>query len=230
MSFTQRIFGSSLGRKYVMAISGALLLVFLVVHMSGNLLVLKGPDAFNEYGHFLKTHPQILWPARIGLLVLFVVHVYLGISLARENRQARPTPYASKNTVQATLASRTMALTGLLILAYLIYHLLHFTIGTIQPQYFSGVDADGRHDIFTMFVLGFRDPIIFGSYVAAQIILAVHLSHATRSVFQTMGWNQQRFFGVLKGFSIAYTAVVIIGFMTPPTLVALRIIKLQGEM
>jgi succinate dehydrogenase / fumarate reductase cytochrome b subunit len=170
-----------------MAISGALLLVFLVVHMSGNLLVLKGPDAFNDYGHFLKTHPQLLWPARIGLLVLFVLHIYLGISLARENRAARPTPYASKNTVQATLASRTMALTGLLILAYLIYHLLHFTIGVVQPQFFSGVDGQGRHDIFTMFVLGFRDPIIFASYVVAQLILVRDQARQSRQQAEIRG-------------------------------------------
>ncbi len=230
MSFTQRIFSSSLGRKYIMAISGVLLMGFLVVHMTGNLLVLSGPDAFNAYGHYLKSHPQLLWPARIGLLVLFVLHVYSGIALARENRMARPEAYAFKKTIQATLASRTMALTGLLVLTYLIYHLLHFTIGIVQPQYFSGVDGQGRHDIYTMFVLGFRNPIIYASYVVAQIVLVTHLSHASRSFFQSMGWNQQRFSGAIKTFSLAYTAVIFIGFMAPPTCVLLNIIKLPGEL
>ncbi|HMU83764.1 MAG TPA: succinate dehydrogenase cytochrome b subunit [Leptospiraceae bacterium] len=230
MSFTQRIFSSSLGRKYLMAISGALLMVFLIAHMTGNLLVFAGPDAFNAYGHYLKTHPQLLWPARIGLIVLFVLHVYTGISLARENRAARPTAYAFKNTIQATLASRTMALTGLLVLAYLIYHLLHFTIGIVQPQYFSGVDGQGRHDIYTMFILGFRNPIIYSSYVLAQIVLVLHLSHASRSFFQSMGWNQARFSGAIKTFSVAYTLVIFLGFLITPTCVILNFIKLPGEL
>ncbi|MCE9599227.1 MAG: succinate dehydrogenase cytochrome b subunit [Spirochaetia bacterium] len=230
MSFKQRIFYSSLGRKYVMALTGVLLLVFLIAHMTGNLLVLSGPDAFNAYGHYLKTHPQLLWPMRIGLLLTFVVHIYLAISLSLENNAARPQAYAFKNTVQATLTSRYMMLTGTLTLTYLIYHLLHFTLGAVQPQYFSGVDGENRHDIYTMFIMGFRNPIIYASYLVAQINLVFHLKHGSRSVFQTMGWNQDRFKGLINGFSLTYVTIIFVGFLLGPTLIVLNVIKLPGEM
>jgi len=230
MSFTQRIFQSSLGRKYLMAISGSLLMVFLLAHMSGNLLVFSGPDAFNAYGHYLQTHPLILWPARIGLLVLFTLHIYLGLTLQAENRKARPTAYAFNNTVQATLTSRYMLLTGLLILAYVIYHLLHFTIGVVQPQYFTGLDAENRHDIYTMFVMGFRNPIIYASYVFAQTVLVLHLSHGAASMFQSLGWNESRFRGLIRKFSVAYVIIIFVGFLAGTTLILLNVIKLPGEL
>lgn len=122
---------SSLGKKYFMAVTGLLLVGFVVVHMSGNLLVFAGPDAINTYAQTLKAHPGLLWTGRAGLLLVFVVHVALGLSLTYENRVARPSGYVYEDTIQASWASRHMLLTGLLLLAFVVYHLAHFTFGWV---------------------------------------------------------------------------------------------------
>jgi succinate dehydrogenase / fumarate reductase cytochrome b subunit len=123
---------SSLGSKYVMALTGIALIGFVVAHMSGNLLVYAGRDALNTYAATLKQHPALLWAARAGLLVIFVVHVVLGIRLTRQNSAARPVSYAYEDTLQASWASRHMLLTGLVLLAFVVYHLAHFTLGVVK--------------------------------------------------------------------------------------------------
>src|SRR5262245_38101327 len=126
MSVLANVFKSSVGRKFLMAGSGILLVLFVVAHLVGNLQIFLGPEALNRYGHFLQSNPEILWPARIGLLVLIGVHIWAAVSLTRENRAARPVAYASYRPVGSTYASRTMLMSGLIVLAYVIYHLLHF--------------------------------------------------------------------------------------------------------
>src|SRR5262252_2754080 len=112
MKVVTNIFSSSLGKKYVMAVSGLVLFLFVVAHLAGNLQIFLGPEAINRYGHFLQTNPEILWPARLGLLVLVVVHVGAAISLSAENRAARPVAYASYRPVGSSYASRTMLMSG----------------------------------------------------------------------------------------------------------------------
>jgi succinate dehydrogenase / fumarate reductase cytochrome b subunit len=135
---------SSLGKKYLMAITGLALIGFVVVHMSGNLLVFAGPDALNTYAQALKARPPLLWGARLGLALVFVLHVWLGISLTRQNQAARPQRYVYEDTLQATWASRHMMLTGLVLLAFILYHLAHFTLGVVKPadvQVVKGVEV-----------------------------------------------------------------------------------------
>jgi succinate dehydrogenase / fumarate reductase cytochrome b subunit len=139
MKLLPRPVRSSLGSKYVMAITGLLLIGFVIAHMAGNLLVFAGPDALNAYAHALKDKPALLWTARIGLLLVFVVHVVLGIRLTLQNRAARPTPYAYEDTLSASWAARHMLLTGLVLLAFVIYHLGHFTLGAVVPAKFQSV-------------------------------------------------------------------------------------------
>src|SRR4051794_20567806 len=122
---------SSLGKKYVMAVTGLVLVLFVIGHMLGNLLLFAGPDALNSYAKALKDKPALLWAARLGLLAAFLIHVYLGLRLTRENVQARGTGYVYEDTVQASWASRHMLLTGLVVLAFLLYHLAHFTFGVV---------------------------------------------------------------------------------------------------
>jgi succinate dehydrogenase / fumarate reductase cytochrome b subunit len=133
MKLLPRPVRSSLGSKYLMAITGLLLIVFVIAHMIGNLLLFLGPDAVNSYAHALKEKPILLWTARIGLLVVFVVHVLLGIRLTRQNSEARPVRYVYEDTMQASWASRHMLLSGLVLLAFVIYHLAHFTFGVVKP-------------------------------------------------------------------------------------------------
>src|SRR3954447_21249330 len=120
-------FRSSLGKKYVMAVTGFALLIFVIGHMLGNLQVFLGPDQINAYGNFLQTTPELLWSARIGLLVMIGLHLYSGITLWAENKAARPVGYGAYKPMAASWASRTMLMSGLIVASFIIYHLLHYT-------------------------------------------------------------------------------------------------------
>ncbi|MCB1322654.1 MAG: succinate:quinone oxidoreductase, partial [Leptospiraceae bacterium] len=161
----RKIFQSSIGRKTLMAVTGAALILFLFAHLSGNLLMFAGQDAMNNYAVSLREMGPLLWIARIGLLTIFVIHIGIGISLSIQNRRARPERYQYEKTIQASVASRFMIQTGLLLLFYLLYHLAHFTLGLAHEQYFHLVDTSGRHDVYSMVVLGFRQWYISLIYI-----------------------------------------------------------------
>ncbi|MGH7198884.1 MAG: succinate dehydrogenase cytochrome b subunit [Candidatus Omnitrophota bacterium] len=178
---------SSIGKKAVMAVTGLLLLGFVVAHMLGNLQIFLGQEALNAYAHKLQSLPLLLWTARAFLLLIFAVHVVFSLILAVENKRARPVPYAYKDTVEASLASRTMVLSGLLILLFVIYHLLHFTLGVVHPEYFHLLDSKGRHDVYSMSLLSYRLWPVSAAYFAAMIVLYMHLKHGAPRFFQSLG-------------------------------------------
>lgn len=222
---------SSIGRKAVVAVTGVLLFGFVVAHMLGNLQIFIGPEAINAYGHKLHEMPGLLWTARIGLLVVFVVHIYLAISLNLENRRARPVPYGYEQTVKATYGSLHMVMTGLMILAFVIYHLMQFTFHLVPPGDAGMTQlADGTevYDVYRTVVLGFRNPAIVGVYVVAQILLAIHLAHGMTSIFQTMGLfsprrpNRFGFVGPICGLVIA------VGNISIPLAVLFRFVSLAS--
>jgi succinate dehydrogenase / fumarate reductase cytochrome b subunit len=211
---------STVGQKVVVAVTGLLLTSFLLGHMVGNLKMFGPPDAINAYAHFLKHElGALLWVARGGLVGLFVAHVVLASSLKAKSVAARPTPYQYMKAAQATLASRTMIYTGLVVGAFLLFHLAHFTFGWVKPAYVldpqSGhvtaidylklTDADGRHDVHSMVVAGFRTTWVSVIYIAAQALLFVHLSHGLQSTAQTLGLKGTRFapFWVWAGYGLA---------------------------
>ena len=165
---------TSVGGKVLVALSGLLLIGFLLGHMLGNMTLLQGPEVMNSYAHWLKGHP-LLWVARIGLAVLFVTHIVLALMLAAANHRARPTRYHVRGAVRAGRTSRYIVLTGVLVLTFLIYHLLHFTLGVVQPAIASLVDSEGRPDVYRMTVLGFQNPWVCGSYIVAMVVLWFHL-------------------------------------------------------
>ncbi len=193
MAWIQNLWRSSIGGKLVMAVTGLLLFGFLVTHLVGNLLLFGGPEAINSYAQGLKDLGPLLWVARIGLLAVFVLHVITALRLQSSNREARPQEYIYQASVQASCASRYMLLTGLVVLVYLLYHLMHFTFGWIQPGEFSRLDIEGRHDVYTMVVQGFRHPVIALTYVAAQVLLFLHLRHGLHSAFQSLGVRHPRY-------------------------------------
>jgi succinate dehydrogenase / fumarate reductase cytochrome b subunit len=143
MSPLVRALRSSLGSKYVMALTGLGLIGFVIAHMAGNLLIYLGRDALNSYGAALKAKPALLWAARLGLLGLFVLHVVLGLRLTWQNQLARPTAYVYERSVRSNWASRHMLLTGLVLLAFVVYHLAHFTFGAVKPAVVQVPGADG---------------------------------------------------------------------------------------
>src|SRR5688572_29388533 len=128
MNLFARIWNSSLGKKYIMAVTGCALFVFVIGHLIGNLQIFMGPDVLNKYGHFLQTNWEIKWPARVGLLLMVVLHIVSAVRLTAENRAARDEEYGAYKPVGSTYASRTMMMSGVIIAAFVIYHLLHFTV------------------------------------------------------------------------------------------------------
>lgn len=221
----KRLFGSSIGRKIVVAITGLLLIGFVIGHMLGNFNMFFGRDEMNAYAAFLKSIPGPLWTARIGLIVVFIVHIIIALKLKLENNAARPVGYKKNNTQRASLASRFMAQTGLLILAFVIYHLLHFTLGQIEPDGFALQDDQGRHDVYGMVVHSFSNPIIVASYVVAMFFLAMHLVHAVQSMLQTFGLTGERNRPTVNKISIGFAIFIFFGYTAIPVSVLAGLVK-----
>ncbi len=224
MSSTGAFWKSSIGSKIIMAVTGILLLLFVIGHMIGNLQIFIGPEPLNRYAEFLQGLGELLWVVRIGLLVVFVVHIIVSIKLTLENRKARPVKYKYESTVQATLASRTMIYTGLLVVGFVILHLLHFTMGKLQPEYYHLTDEHQRYDVYSMVIYGFRNGWYSGFYILLMIVLGSHLSHAIRSGLETLGINRPGIqkFGPIVGWAIA------IGYIIVPLSVLLGIVTLPA--
>jgi succinate dehydrogenase cytochrome b subunit len=219
---------STVGMKVTTAITGIFLTGFVIVHLIGNLKVLPalgGQEAINSYAKFLKDLGPVLWIARGGLLAVFVLHIYLALTLAMRASAARPVPYQHPATIQASTSSVTMHWTGLFILAFILFHLAHYTFGwvgttealdpaaghKVQANYLSLVDANGRHDVYSMMVAGFRNPVVAGVYVIAMGFLYLHLSHGIGSAFQTLGLNTPRMQPFVSGLSRSLAFLIAAG-------------------
>ena len=213
---------SSLGKKYVMAVTGIFLSLFVVAHLLGNLQIFLGAEALNSYAEHLEELPMLLWPARVILLSALVLHIVTAVCLAVENKKARPIPYGHQNTVQASYASLTMFSSGILVLAFIIFHLLHFTFGVTHPQFSALVDAKGREDVYSMVILSFQDLKVAGSYMAAMALLALHLSHGFSSLFQTLGLNNAQMKNRLLSAGNVLGALIFIGYCSIPVACLLR--------
>jgi succinate dehydrogenase / fumarate reductase, cytochrome b subunit len=216
---------SSLGSKYLMALTGLALIGFVVAHLLGNLQMFAGPEAINAYAQTLVNLGGLLWIARIGLLVIFFTHLGIAVKLKMENNSARPVKYSFNSTVKATLTSRMMVLTGILILAFIIFHLMHYTLNIIDPSYATLVDAKGRHDVYSMVVSGFSNPYFCISYIIAILALGAHLHHGASSMFQTLGFNSPKYQPCTKWVGPALSLVITLGYLSIPVAVWLEVIQ-----
>jgi succinate dehydrogenase / fumarate reductase, cytochrome b subunit len=245
MNLVGSLFGSSIGRKILMAVTGLVLIGFVIGHLVGNLQVFQDPDHINGYAEFLRGLGPFLWIARIGLLVAVVIHIWAATVLTLENRKARgPEAYGVKHTIRATLASRSMRLTGYVVLAFVLYHLAHFTWGAAQsatfkeniPQYtmqnqyrvagFPVIDAGTKvPDVHTMVIRGFENQIVSLFYIIAVGLLSFHLLHGFDSMFQTLGVRSTRWSGGLRKFCVLFCALYFLGNLAIPG--AVLIGKLQ---
>ncbi len=207
--------GSSIGKKILVALTGAVLVIFVLGHLIGNLLIFAGPDAINEYGHFLKTvgHGMGLWIARIGLLICAVVHVVLTIKLTRENRAARAERYGHPATIQATKSSLIMIFTGLGLLGFIIYHLMHFTLHVPNDygSYTTSLHGETVHDVYRMMIAGFTWWPASVVYLLSMALLCSHLGHGVSSMFQTLGIATARTWPFYRSFGRLYAAVIFFG-------------------
>ena len=219
---------SSIGRKSVMALTGVLLLGFVVAHLLGNLQIFLGQDAFNEYAAFLRTIPVALWSARIGLIVVFLLHIGTAFQLKKENLAARPVPYQCQNTVQASLASRTMVETGIVVFVFVVFHLLHLTFGVLKPEFTYLIDHAGRHDVYSMVIHGFQDPLYAIGYIIAVSILGIHLSHGIASFFQTLGLYHTRYTPWIRCGGKAIAFGIALGYLAIPVSVLFQCVTIPG--
>lgn len=230
MSDRSALFTSSIGSKVIMALTGVGLVLFLIVHMAGNLQMFIGQNAMNNYAVALRKFGPLLWVIRLGLFAIFLAHAVYAIRLKLQNRAARPQRYAFSNTVRATLASRTMVISGLIIFAFAVYHLLHFTFGVTDPRNFHLTDAQGRQDVYNMVVYGFQNLFVSGFYILAMVLLFSHLSHGASSFFQSMGWRHPRFDALIEKLGPALAWLLCLGFVAIPLAVLLGVIKPEGGM
>ena len=213
-----------------MAISGLALFLFVVVHMLGNLQIFLGPDKINEYGYFLQSKPELVWTARIGLLVMVILHIWAAIKLSAENRAARPASYGEFKPVGSSYASRTMLVSGLVIFTFIIYHLLHFTVQTeginfADTDFKTLHDAKERHDIYNMMVIGFSNPIISVFYIISMTLLSLHLSHGVSSMFQSLGLKNRKYSKAIDRLALVAAIVLIIGYSAVPIAVLTGVLK-----
>jgi succinate dehydrogenase / fumarate reductase, cytochrome b subunit len=212
---------SSIGKKWIVALTGLVLTGFLAGHLSGNLLMYVGREAFNEYAEFLHSmlHGAGVWIARVVLLTMLVLHVIATICLTRQNRAARQ-PYEYKATIQASKSSRMMIWSGLTILAFVIFHILHFTVRTD-----SELAKIGATDPYGMVIIGFKNPLVVLFYIIAMTLLCSHLSHGVASIFQTLGLRSKKAESSIQTISIGYSLAIWVGFISIPISVIAGFIK-----
>jgi len=208
-----KFFQTSVGKKYVMGITGLLLCGFLLAHLAGNFSLLFGADAFNFYAHQLTKNKALLYIAEAGLIVLFLSHIVMAIKLTLENKAARPEKYYMKNKTGRgeTFASSTMPITGMIILVFLVTHLMHFKYGS---YYVTNLEGESVRDIYRTVIEYFASPIWVAWYVFAMIVTGLHVSHGFQSAFQSLGFNHPKYTPILKLVSCLFAIFVATGFST----------------
>ncbi len=211
----------------IVAVTGLILILFVIGHLIGNLQIFLGPDWINSYAEHLQALGPLLWLIRGALLIVVVAHIYYTIRLAIENRRARPESYQRQHTVKATFASRHMVMSGIIVLAFIIYHLLQFTFRTTDPRFATlAADPLGHYDVYSMMVLGFMSPLVSGFYILALFLLSLHLSHGSSSFFQSLGLNNQKLTARLALAGRVFAWLLFIGYSSIPAAVLLGWVKL----
>lgn len=211
-----------------MAVTGLLLMLFVIGHLLGNLCIFGGPDLLNSYAYHLASLGPLLWLIRMVLLVIVGLHILTAIQVTLENRRARPVPYRRVNPAVTTYAARTMALSGFIVLFYIIYHLLHFTFKVTHPEISHGLDPHGHKDVYRMVVLSFQDSRISLFYIFSTVLLCMHLSHGFKSLFQSLGLNSEKLNAKLTRLSTTIAVLIFIGYSSIPLTVLLGLIKPAG--
>jgi succinate dehydrogenase / fumarate reductase cytochrome b subunit len=209
-----RFFGhilTSLGSKVLIALSGLALAGFVVFHMLGNLQVFQGQEALNSYAALLREMPMALWSVRVTLLTIVAAHIGLSVRLAIHNQRARPVGYAAHQYRRASVASRTMMLTGSLLVLFIVFHLLHLTAGVIDPSAHNRLDVRGHRDVFGNIVHAFQNPVWVLVYLIGQAVLGLHLSHALSSSLQTLGMEHPMLDRLFRGAGPLIAILVVVG-------------------
>ena len=218
-----RFYDSSIGKKILVALTGGIFVLFVLGHMLGNLQVFLGPEMLNSYAHKLQSLGPLLWGIRLFLLAAIVTHIVLTIQLTRENRAARGSRYGCQATIQASKPSRIMIWSGLTVLAFIIYHLLHFTAGVANgyrdphsARYITELHGEKVQNCWQMVVDGFSWAPASIFYIIATVLLCNHLAHGVSSMFQTLGVATKKNWPVFQALGKVFALVILVGNCSIP--------------
>src|SRR5262245_22818990 len=231
MNLITRVWKSSLGKKYIMAASGGVLFLFVVGHLLGNLQVFLAPEQINAYAHFLKSKPSLLWAVRLALLVCVGIHAATAVTLTVENRAARSEPYVGGSAFGSTLASRTMMGSGLVIVAFVVYHLAHFTallpgvngVGDFH-KLTTTLHGESVPDVYAMMILGFQVWWVVLFYLVAQGLLFMHLGHGVAAMFQSLGFRDHNWWPRIAALARGASIAIFAGYAVIPIAIFLRLV------
>ncbi|CAN5227817.1 hypothetical protein BH11PLA2_BH11PLA2_21360 [soil metagenome] len=240
LDWAESYLGSTVGQKILVAVTGLSLATFVLFHMIGNLKMFHGPESINQYAYFLKHDlGALIWIARGGLLGAFLLHLFLTLRLKMRSAAARPVPYYFQKSAQATMSSKTMIWTGIVIGAFVAFHLAHYTFamvhdvpspdgkGTVNYLDLKYKLSNGKevHDVYRMVIAGFTTPWISALYLIAQLVLLVHLSHGLQSALTTLGLVGKRFQNAAKLLGYAIAATILAGNFAIVIAVAMGTVK-----
>lgn len=218
MQQVRRSAGSTVMTKVVMAVTGLILVGFLVTHVASNLTIFGGPGTLDEYAAALREVPALLWAARLVLLASVVLHIGSAWKLTRLAKASRPVGYARKDNRGSTFASRYMAVSGTLLLVFIIYHILHFTTGTVHPDFKAG-------EVTANVIRGFQSPGVAIFYIVAMAAVGLHLFHGVWSIFQTLGVTNPKALGIRGRLAVLLGWGIAVGFMVIPVSVLIGLLK-----
>ncbi|MCF7707507.1 MAG: succinate dehydrogenase cytochrome b subunit [Verrucomicrobia bacterium] len=222
MNILFALYKSSVGKKYIVAATGFLLFIFLIGHLLGNLQIYMGAEKLNAYAHFLQTKPLLIWASRAGLLLIALVHVTTTIKLALENKAARPVGYEVSKAPYAPLTARSILVSGIIIGLFVVYHILHFTSVTFNPEF---SDLRAAHNVYGMVVAGFSNTYVSAFYIISMVLLFMHLRHGISSFFQTFGMNNKTYRTTIERLAVVAAGLVFLGNISIPLVVLLGFIK-----
>ena len=219
----QGFFEATIVKKAVMALTGMVLFAFVTGHLLGNLQVFLGPDRLNGYAAFLKGNLELLWGTRIIVFICVVAHIVATIQLANLKKRARPVEYARKDNAHSSIASRSMYITGPMIAAFVIYHLLHLTVGAVHPQF-------SETDVYSNIVYGFEQWPVSLAYIVAMALLCLHLNHGIYSMFQTLGVLPPQYAPRVKAAARTISLIYFAGYSSIPVAALTGVLAANGPM
>ena len=227
MGWLRKFLFSNIGMKLMMAASGLILVGFVVVHMVGNMQIYIGPEVFNDYAAKLQGTKELLWTVRITLLVSIVVHIISAVVLTRRARAARPVNYNTQKWMSGSYAVRTMRWGGVILLLFIVFHILHLTVGAVGPEVHH-CEAAGKYlecHAYGNVIRGFQHPLVAGFYIVAQLCLGLHLAHGIWSMCRTFGVGNPRFDTVARRIAVTFSTLVTVGNISIPVAVLTGILR-----
>ncbi len=212
------VFSSTIGKKFIVAVTGLVMFGFVVGHLAGNLQVFDSAQKLNDYAAFLKATKPLLWGTRIALLVMLALHILCTVQLKARNHSSRPIGYQAHAVIKASPPSRFMIWSGAFLGFYIVYHLLHFTVGSAHPEF-------SHTDVYSNIIVAFSSPLVSAVYVLAMISLGFHLNHGIYSVFQTLGLNHPKYNCWRRLFANGASIAIALGYISIPAAVLLGVIR-----